>query len=145
MDSVECAVSLFQKGYNCAQAILAAWCERFGLPQDTAVKLAGGFGGGIGRNGEICGALTGAILVLGLRYGTADPNDKNTRYDLYRRTRDLMRRFKDNAGSLYCRQLLGFDMGTPEGLAASQKPGAFDECPQFVRIAAELLEKLLEP
>ncbi|HOQ05688.1 MAG TPA: C-GCAxxG-C-C family protein [Anaerohalosphaeraceae bacterium] len=144
MDRTEQAVCLFQKGYNCAQAILAVWCERFGLPQETAVKLAGGLGGGIGRNGETCGALTGAVLVLGLRYGTADPLDKNTKYDLYRRTRELMHRFKDHAGSLYCRQLLGFDMATPEGLAASQKPGAFDECPQFVRIAAELLDKMLE-
>jgi C_GCAxxG_C_C family probable redox protein len=144
MNQSEKTVRLFEKGYNCSQAVLAAWAEQFQLPQETALKLAGGLGGGIGRSGEICGALTGAILVLGLRYGTADPHDKNTKYDLYRRTQDLMHRFKENAGSLYCRQLLGFDMDAPEGLAASQKPGAFDNCPQFVRIAAELLDKMLE-
>lgn len=144
MNPPERAVALFEKGYNCSQAVLAAWAEQFGLPQETAVKLAGGLGGGVGRSGELCGALTGAILVLGLRYGSADPQDKNAKYDLYRKTQDLMQRFKENAGSVYCRQLLGFDMSTPEGLADSRKPGAFDECPQFVRIAAELLEKALE-
>lgn len=144
MDTVEHAVSLFQKGYNCSQAVLAAWCEQFGLSKQTALKMAGGLGGGIGRTGEICGTLTGAILVLGLRYGTDAPNDKNTRYDLYRKTQDLMQRFKNHAGSLYCRQLLGFDMSTPEGLAASRKPGAFEPCPQFVRIAAESLDTLLK-
>lgn len=143
MTPAERAVSLFQEGFNCSQSVLAAWCGRFGLEEETALKMAGGLGGGIGRTGGICGALTGAILVLGLRYGTADPKDKNTKYDLYRKTQTLMEQFKANADSLYCRQLLGFDLSTPEGLAASKRPGAFEECPQFVRLAAELLENFL--
>jgi len=144
MTPAERAVSLFQEGFNCSQSVLAAWCSRFGLDEETALKMAGGLGGGVGRTGGICGALTGAILVLGLRYGTADPKDKNTKYDLYRKTQTLMEQFKANADSLYCRQLLGFDLSTPEGLAASKRPGAFEECPQFVRLAAELLENFLE-
>ncbi len=97
MTPAERAISLFQEGFNCSQSVLAAWCSRFGLDEETALKMAAGLGGGIGRTGGICGALTGAILVLGLRYGTADPKDKNTKYVLYRKTQTLMEQFKANA------------------------------------------------
>ncbi len=144
MDRADRAVTLFKGGFNCAQSVLAAWAEEFGLDEKTALKLAGGLGGGIGRQGGICGALTGAILVLGLRYGTADAKDKAAKYDLYRKAADLSDAFKAQAGSIYCRELLGFDLGTPEGDSASKNPGAFDECPHFVREAAELLDKMLD-
>lgn len=144
MDRVQRAVSLFKNGFNCSQAILAAWSEKYGLSEQTALKMAGGLGGGIGRTGVVCGALTGAILVLGLHFGTADAKNKNTKYNLYRKTQDLMEQFKAHTGSVYCRDLLGFDMSTPQGQAASLKPGAFEECPQFVQVAAELVEKALE-
>lgn len=144
MDRAERAVTLFKSGFNCAQAVLAAWAEPFGLDEKTALKMAGGLGGGIGRRGGACGALTGAILVLGLRYGTADARDKAAKYDLYRKVQELSDAFKVRTGSIYCRELLGFDMSTPAGEAASKNPGAFDECPHFVREATELLEKMLE-
>ncbi len=143
MDPVEQAVTLFSEGFNCSQAVLAAWARPLGLDRSIALKLAGGLGGGIGRTGGICGALTGAILVLGLRYGTDDPNDKNTKYDLYRKTQNLMEQFKAQAGSIYCRDLLGFDLSTPQGQTASKQPGAFDTCPQSVRTAAEIVQKIL--
>lgn len=144
MDRAERAVTLFKSGFNCAQAVLAAWAEPFGLDEKTALKLAGGLGGGIGRRGGVCGALSGAILVLGLRYGTADAKDKAAKYDLYRKASDLSDAFKAHTGSIYCRDLLGFDLGTQEGQIASKQTGAFDECPHFVREAAELLTKMLE-
>jgi C_GCAxxG_C_C family probable redox protein len=143
MDRAEHAVTLFKSGFNCAQAVLASWAEELGLDEKTALKLAGGLGGGVGRRGGICGALTGAILVLGLRYGTADPKDKAAKYDLYRKAADLSDAFKARTGSIYCRELLGFDLGTPAGETASKNPGAFDECPHFVREAAELLTKMI--
>ena len=144
MDQAQQAVSLFKQGFNCSQSILAAWAPKYGLPEESALKLAGGLGGGVGCMGKLCGALTGAVLVLGLRYGSADAKDKAGRYDLYRRTRDLMEQFKTQTGSMYCCDLLGFDMSTPEGQAASQQSGAFAECPQFVQVAAELLMKTLD-
>ena len=83
-------------------------------------------------------------MVLGLRYGSADASNKSGKYDLYRRTRDLMEQFKTQTGSMYCRDLLGFDMSTPDGQTASQRSGAFAECPQFVQVAAELLTEALK-
>jgi C_GCAxxG_C_C family probable redox protein len=143
MSEAEQAVKLFDEGYNCSQAVLGAFCESLGLEQTTALTLASGFGGGIGCGGDVCGSLTGAIMVLGLKYGTADAADKTTKNEMYRKTRVFTEEFKLQTGSLYCRDLLGFDMATEEGQLAAKRPGAFGDCPQFVRVAAEILEEML--
>ena len=113
----------------------------------TLVDGAGGLRGAMAADaagkGKFAEEAPQAILVLGLRYGTDDPNDKNTKYDLYRKTQDLIEQFKTQAGSIYCRDLLGFDLGTPQGQTASKQPGAFDTCPQCVRTAAEIVQKIL--
>lgn len=144
MNETDKAVKLFDEGYNCSQAILAAFSETLGLDAQTALTLASGFGGGMGGMGGVCGALTGAIMVLGLKYGSPDASDKTTKYEVYQKTRILAEEFKLRTGSLYCRDLLGFDMSTDEGQLAAKRPGAFHECPQFVRVAAEILEEMLE-
>ena len=135
---------LFDGGYNCSQAILAAFSESLGLDAKTALMLASGFGGGMGGMGGACGALTGAIMVLGFKYGSADSMDKTAKNEMYRKTRILAEEFKLRTGSLYCRDLLGFDMSTDEGQLAAKQPNAFHDCPQFVRVAAEILEEMLE-
>jgi C_GCAxxG_C_C family probable redox protein len=137
------AVKLFNSGYNCAQAVLAAFCEPLGLDRVTAYKLASGFGGGLGAKGEICGALSGAIMALGLKFGCSDP-DKTAKAETYRKTRELAEEFKLRTGSLYCRDLLGFDLGTPEGQSLAKKPGSFDKCDDFVKIAAEILQEMFD-
>ncbi len=144
MDTINQAVALFDGGYNCSQALLGAFCGPLGLDQAAALKLASGFGGGIGCSGDVCGSLTGAIIVLGLKYGSADAADKTAKNEMYRKTRLLSDEFKLRTGSLLCRDLLGFDMGTPEGQLAARQPGAFHECSQFVRVAAEILQEMLE-
>lgn len=143
MNRIDTAVKLFNEGYNCSQAVLAAFCEPFGMDRSTALTLASGFGGGIGATGGVCGALTGAIMVLGLRYGSADSADKTAKNEMYRKTRELSEEYKLRTGSLYCRDLLGFDLSTEEGQLAAKEPDAFHDCPQFVQVAAEILEEIL--
>lgn len=144
MDESAAAVKLFNEGFNCSQAVLAAFCESLGLDRQTALRLGAGFGGGIGGGGDVCGALSGAVMVLGLRYGSADAADKTAKNETYRKTRILVEEFKLRTGSLYCRELLGFDMSTEQGRLAAKRPGAFDDCSQFVRVAAEILEEMIE-
>ena len=143
MNKAEKAVQLFDEGYNCSQAVLGAFCESFGLDQKTAFTLASGFGGGLGCMGEVCGSLTGAIMVLSLKYGSADPADKTAKMQNYRKVKELAEEFKLQTGSVICRELLGFDMNTREGQLSAKQPDAFHDCPQFVRIAAEILEEML--
>ena len=143
MDKAKHAVKLFDEGYNCSQAVLGAFAESFGMDEKTALTLASGFGGGMGRMGGVCGALTGAIMVLGLKYGSADASDKTAKHEMYRKTRTLAEELKLRSGSLYCRDLLGFDMSTDEGQLAAKQAGAFHDCPEFVRMAAEILEEML--
>lgn len=144
MDRVQKALQLFNDGFNCSQAILAAFTNSTGLEEETALKVAAGFGGGIGQTGGACGALTGAVMVIGLHYGTGDCTDKTTKLEVYRKVRRLSEEYKFRAGSTICRDLLGFDMSTPEGQRMAKAPGAFDRCDDFVRIAAEILVEMLK-
>lgn len=143
MDRVQKAVELFNSNFNCSQAILTAFAGAKGLDESTSLKLASGFGGGIGCSAGVCGALTGAVMVMGLFCGTADPTDKTTKNEIYRKVRSLSEEFKLRAGSTICRDLMGFDMSTSQGQAMAKLPGAFDRCDDFVRIAAEILEEML--
>ena len=143
MNRVQKAIQLFNSNYNCSQAVLAAFADKAGLDDPTALKLASGFGGGIGCSGGTCGALTGAVMALGLCCGTADPSDKTAKVEVYRKVRRLTEEYKLRTGSTICRELMGFDMSTPQGDEMSKMPGAFDRCDDFVRIAAEILEEML--
>lgn len=144
MSYAERAVELFEGGCNCAQAVLAAYSPRLGLTEADALRVAAGFGGGMGHSGGICGAISGAFMVIGLRYGATDAADKAAKFKTYELVARAMRMFEEQAGSLNCRELLGFDLGTPEGRKQAQQAGAFDVCPQFVRGAAEILDAVLD-
>ena len=100
----------FKEGYNCSQAVFAAFSEEVGLPRQTALQLASGFGGGIGRMREVCGAFSGAVMALGALYGSDDPAHKTA---VYAMVQELAAKFKAETGSLICRELLGLDK--PEG------------------------------
>ena len=143
MYRVQKAVQLFNSNFNCSQAVLAAFADDFGMDEAAALKVGSGFGGGIGCSGGTCGALTGAVMALGLCCGTADPSDKTTKTEVYRKVRRLTEEYKLRTGSTICRELMGFDMSTAAGEKMSKQPGAFDRCDDFVRIAAEILEEML--
>jgi C_GCAxxG_C_C family probable redox protein len=144
MNKVDAALENFKQGFNCSQAVFAAWADQFGLERAVALKLAAGFGGGIGRLAEDCGAVTGAIMVLGLRYGAVTAEDQQAKEHTYQQVRALVQRFKARHGTVICRELLGCDISTPEGLKqakAQQFHSAI--CPKFVRDAGEILQDLL--
>ena len=145
MSRIETALSRFAQGFNCSQAVLSAYAVRFGLDEETALKIASGFGGGLGRMADACGAVTGAFMVLGLKYGQDSP-DRAAKEAIYTRIREFAERFKERNGSLVCRDLLGCDISTAEGLQRARDGEMFSRtCPKFVRDACEILEEMLKP
>ena len=137
------AVACFQDGFNCAQAILATYCEEFGMDRTTALRISCGLGAGMGRLQTTCGAVTGAYLVLGLRYGKCDKEDDAAKEKTYALVREFSERFRAKNGTTVCRELLGIDLQRDKGRAAKERVQSV--CPNLVRDAAELLEQLLEP
>ena len=89
------AKALFMEGYNCSQAVVGAWAEDIGLDSETAYKIASGFGGGIGRMREVCGAFTGAVMVLGLKFGNTIGNDRAAKGKDYERVQLFAKRSKE--------------------------------------------------
>jgi C_GCAxxG_C_C family probable redox protein len=144
MNKKELAQANFQLGFNCSQSVLAAFSENFGLEKKLALRVAGGFGGGMGRRGDTCGAVSGALMVLGLKYGAIDPQDKDAKENAYQQVKAFMKRFEALHGTVRCNDLLDADIGTADGLALARSENRFKQrCPQFVGDAAEILEEFL--
>ena len=143
MNNVNIAVERFINGSNCSQAVLGSYCQEFGLDCETAFKVATGFGGGM-RMGETCGAVTGAFMVLGLKYGNTTAEDKAAKAKTYGKVIEYTSRFKARNGSVVCKELLDCDISIPEGMKKAQEDGLFDSvCPKMVQEAAEILEEML--
>jgi len=130
---------------NCAQSVLTAFCEEYGLNPALARRLALGFGGGMGRTGRTCGAVTGAYLVLGLRNELTAQNGPQIKEKVYALVRDFDQRFCAINKSTVCQELLGCDLYTPEGAAYAKEKSLFTtRCPKFVSDAVEILEQMKE-
>jgi C_GCAxxG_C_C family probable redox protein len=143
MDHCQQALGLFAGHYNCAQALLGAFGPDAGLDLQTCLKLAAPFGGGIGRLGEACGAVTGALLALGLRSGDAAAADPAAKAALYAQVQKFVALFKARHGSVVCRELLGCELATPEGWRQAQERRTHETvCPEFIRTASSLLIEL---
>ena len=146
MNEVELAVSQFAQGSNCAQAVLWAYAPRFGLEPEIAMRIAAPFGGGMARMGETCGAVTGALMVIGLQLGNTAAEDQDSKERTYQLVKEFVRRFAARHGSIRCRELLGCDLSTPAGLQQAREQGLFStRCGGFVRDAAEIVSELLFP
>lgn len=145
MGATDQAEYLFKKGFSCSQAVCAAFAPGLDLDAETALKLSGPFGGGCGRQGELCGAVAGAMLVLGMKHGRTRCDDTATRDACYAAVQELWRGFRQrNGGKVDCRSLLGCELGTPEGRAQAERMEFHTRvCPKFIRDAGELLEELL--
>ena len=146
MDRASDAHALMSAGrMNCSQAVLTAYCEQFGLERRLALKLAQGFGGGMGRMGGTCGAVTGAYMVLGLAQKMWDENPGQSRDRTYELVREFNQRFKALHGSVICKELVSCDLSTSEGLAEARNKKIFTTvCPNLVRDSVKLLEVLLQ-
>jgi C_GCAxxG_C_C family probable redox protein len=141
---LESAVACFNKGLTCSQAILSTYGDEFGLDRELALKLSCAFGGGMACMAETCGAVTGAFMVIGLKYGRTRVKDLRKRDKSYELAREFVSQFKTRHGSIICRELLGLDIGTPEGMRLAKERRLFTEtCPNYVRDAAEIIENIL--
>jgi len=143
MNPSDKAVDYFKQGYNCAQAVALAFCEETGLSREQAARLASAFGGGMGRMREVCGALSGAFLVLGMLRGYERAEQTAEKAALYEEVRALATRFKESNGSILCRDLIP---DAAAGGAPEPRTQAYYErrpCACYVSDAARLLAELL--
>ena len=143
MKHTELAKHYFDQKFHCSQAVLVAFAEELGLSEEQALKLGACFGGGMCK-GEVCGACTGALMALGLKYGHADVADLESK----KRTNDITVKFLDlfkkENGSYICKELLGCDLSTVEGKQFALENKLFVEfCPKMVESATIIAEKLL--
>lgn len=138
------AVSLFKEGLSCSQAILSTYGEQFGIDRPTTMRLAAGLGAGMGRMADTCGAVTGAYLVIGLKYGNTTAQDRQAKEKTYQLVREFSQKFKARNSSTICKNLLGYDISTEKGFEEAKQKGIVAKvCPKLVKDAAEILEEIL--
>jgi TDG/mug DNA glycosylase family protein len=144
MTDSEMAAARFAQGWSCSQSVFSAYAARLGLAPELALRVAAPFGAGMARAGHTCGAVTGALMAIGLKLGHVTAEDTPAKEKTYQCAQEFMAAFKARHGSLECRELLGCDVSVPEELQAAREQGLFDtHCPVFVRDAAELVGELL--
>lgn len=143
MDKIETAKSLFKQGFNCSQALFGAYSIKLGLKQETAFKIASAFGGGIGRMGETCGAVTGAFMIIGLKYGMTDAKNKKSKMKTYEVAGKFINKFKSRNNSIICRELVGFDMSLFKTLSPDLSKIVMEQCPKLLRDSAEIIDEIL--
>ncbi|WP_405356796.1 C-GCAxxG-C-C family protein [Ruminococcus sp.] len=143
MDRVTKAVELFGQGYMCSQAVFAAFSEDYGVTEKQALQIGACFGSGMNK-GEVCGACTGALMALGMRYGQFDLSDVESRAAQKAKAVRFLEEFKKREGSYICRDILGCDLSTEEGRSYAINKGLFKKiCPKMVKTAAEITAQML--
>jgi C_GCAxxG_C_C family probable redox protein len=147
MDKHQLASDYHDRGYGCAQAVLAVYAADYGLDEETALRLSTGFGSGMGRMCEVCGALTGAFMVIGLKYGKVITDGTKYGTDTettYRLVSELASKFRERHGSIHCRELIGHDLNDPAQREEAVRQGLFKtRCGQYIVDAVDLLEETL--
>ena len=113
--NVDCATDRFKEGFNCAQAVFATYAPSLGIKEDDALRISTGFGAGMGRQQEVCGAVTGALMVIGSKHGMSNASDVAAKERTYAEFKEFTRRFCQLHGSISCRELLACDINTEEG------------------------------
>ncbi len=139
------ARDLFLEGYNCAQSVVGAFSEEMGLDFETAMKLSSSFGGGMGRLREVCGAVSGALMIVGIKYGYSSPTDEKAKANHYKLVQDIMYKFKELNGSYLCRELIGAE-GTLMSHIPTERTEDFYKrrpCTLLVERATEIIEEIL--
>ena len=143
MDHREKAAELFLRGYNCAQAMLVAYCDVTGLEPAFAAKLASSFGGGMGRMREVCGAVSGMLMVAGLLYGYDTPGDDGSKKAHYHLVQYLAGKFREEAGSIVCREILKNPPSDPNPTPRTAEFYARRPCARMLTLAAGILDEYI--
>lgn len=143
---IEMAVSQFDNGFNCAQSVVTSFCEDLRIDKELALKLSCGFGSGMGRKEEVCGAVTGGIIIIGAKYGKNSQGDNEDTDITYSKTRELMDFFNKKHGTYFCRKLIkGCDLATEEGQNKFKELDIKNKvCKQCVSTVVEKLEEIVE-
>jgi len=141
-DQTQIALTRFSQGFSCSQFVFSAFAAQFGIAEDLALKIASPFGGGVARQGEVCGAVTGALMVIALKHGTITPENKE---EIYKISQEFIHRFEEKHGSIVCRKLVGFDISISEEFQKAREKKVFEKnCPGLVKDAAEIVKSLIE-
>ena len=143
MNHSEKAFELFKSGYNCAQAVAVAFCDLTGLTETQTARIASSFGGGMGRMREVCGAVSGMFMVLGLLYGYDDPKADTEKKQLYTDVQALAEEFKKDAGSIICRDILKNPPADPNPSPRTAEYYALRPCERMVYNAARLMDAFI--
>lgn len=143
MNRADRAIELFNNNFNCSQAVFTVFATEYGISEELALKLATSFGGGA-RSGEMCGAVSGALMVLGLRYGHFIAENNEQKQKAYSLGQEFVGRFKEKNNSIVCRDLLGYDLSKADEFEIIASKGLFKTiCPNMVRDAVNILEQML--
>lgn len=134
---------MFNNNFNCSQAVFTVFATEYGISEELALKLATSFGGGA-RSGEMCGAVSGALMVLGLKYGHFNAENNEQKQKAYSLVNEFVNRFKEINRSIVCRDLLGYDLSKPDEFEIIASKGLCKTiCPNMVRSAVDILEQML--
>ena len=144
MNKVEKSQEYFKNGFNCSQAVFTTFATELGLPEELALKVSTQFGGGA-RKGEMCGAVSGALMVLGLKYGHCHYDAPEEKANAYSIAEDFMNRFIEKNGTVVCRELLGYDVSKPEDMEKIKELNLFQTtCPKMIQCATEIVEEMIK-
>jgi C_GCAxxG_C_C family probable redox protein len=144
MTKSEDALAGFRKGFTCSAAVFSSFSDEMGLDSETAKKIACGFGAGISKTGNICGAVSGAIMVIGLKYGKTKTGDNTATEKTRALVREFMQEFTKRHGSVCCTELLGYNLSSPDQYEKARDSQLFvTKCPELVGDAAAILEEIL--
>ena len=140
------AKDLFKKGYNCSQSVVLAFCDDIGLDSETALKISSSFGGGMGRLREVCGAVSGMLIVLGMLDGYSDPFDRTAKTEHYKLIQSFAMRFKNENKSFICRELLGLSDDRQSHIPEERNEEYYKKrpCAELVEYAAILLDEHIQ-
>lgn len=143
MNHVEKAEEYFCNNFNCSQAVFTTFAAEMGLDEEVALRIATQFGGGA-RKGEMCGAVSGALMALGLKYGHCHAEDAEEKGKAYQIAEDFMNRFTVEKGTVVCRELLGYDVSKTEDMQKIKELNLFKTvCPEMVRCATLIVEQMM--
>jgi len=144
MNRSEKALRFYSEGFNCAQSVIVSFADIMNIDEETALRLASGFGGGMGRMQNTCGAITGAFMVIGYLRGNYKQGDDEAKEITNQLIQELSRQFVELHGTINCKALINFDLNTPEGREQAENANVFNKrCSLFVKSSVELLEKII--
>ena len=147
MNEKERAIDLFKEGFNCSQSVFVAFSDRFGIDEETAKKISAGLGGGLGRMREVCGAVSGAAMVIGSIASATDGKDSESKQKNYELVREFSERFTKRNGSIICRELLGLDVKMEKSAEPEKRTAEYYKkrpCVELVGDAIEILQDIIE-